>query len=95
MYSFLEISCPNAEFVEITNPIAMHLKYLLKIILLVFYCKEKSGFIKENYQNDFENEDLKINCKDYYFSNVIARSSKTMLDCNNSKEDAKRTGTEG
>ena len=57
--------------------------------------KQKSGFIKENYQNDFENEDLKINCKDYYFSNVIARSSKTMLDCNNSKEDAKRTGTEG
>ena len=24
MYSFLEISCPNAEFVEITNPIAMY-----------------------------------------------------------------------
>jgi len=57
--------------------------------------KQRTGFIKENYQNDFENEDLKVNYKDYYFSNVIARSSKTMLDCNNSKENVKRTGTEG
>ena len=38
---------------------------------------------------------LKVNFKDYYFSNVIARSSKTMLDCYNSKLDIKRTGTEG
>ena len=38
---------------------------------------------------------LIVNYKDYYFSNVIARSSKTMLDCNNSKIDLKRTGTEG
>ncbi len=51
--------------------------------------------IKENYQKNFENEDLKIRFKDYYFSNVIARASKTMLDCNNSKLDIKRTGTEG
>ena len=45
--------------------------------------------------SDFENEILKITCKDYYFSNVIARSSKTMLNCNNSKLEVKRTGTEG
>jgi NADH-quinone oxidoreductase subunit G len=57
--------------------------------------KQKSGLIKKNYENNFENEILKINYKDYYFSNVIARSSKTMLDCNNSKEKVKRTGTEG
>ena len=38
---------------------------------------------------------LKIKFKDYYFSNVIARASKTMLDCNNSKLNIKRTGTEG
>jgi len=43
----------------------------------------------------FESEELKINFKDYYFSNVIARSSKTMLECYNSKLDIKRTGTEG
>ncbi len=43
----------------------------------------------------FEDEILKITYKDYYFSNVIARSSKTMLNCNNSKLEVKRTGTEG
>ena len=51
--------------------------------------------IQFNDQKNFESEDLKINFKDYYFSNVIARSSKTMLDCYNSKIDIKRTGTEG
>ena len=45
--------------------------------------------------NEFINEDLKVEFKDYYFSNVVARASKTMLDCNNSKIDVKRTGTEG
>ena len=46
-------------------------------------------------QNNFVNEDLKVEFKDYYFSNVIARSSKTMLECNNSKLEFKKTGTEG
>ena len=56
---------------------------------------------QESYSNskvdlsDFEDEILKITYKDYYFSNVIARSSKTMLNCNNSKLEVKRTGTEG
>ena len=45
--------------------------------------------------DSFINEDLKIIFKDYYFSNVIARASKTMLDCNNAKLEIKRTGTEG
>ena len=49
----------------------------------------------ETIQNDFENENLNVNFKDYYFSNVIARSSKTMLECNNSKLDFKNTGTDG
>ena len=57
--------------------------------------KEINRSIQFNDQKNFESEDLKINFKDYYFSNVIARSSKTMLDCNNSKIDIKRTGTEG
>ena len=57
--------------------------------------KQKTRSTKEINQNDFVNEDLKVNFKHYYFSNVIARSSKTMLDCNNSKIDIKRTGTEG
>jgi NADH-quinone oxidoreductase subunit G len=46
-------------------------------------------------ENEFKNETLKVNVKDYYFSNVVARSSKTMIECNNSKIDLKSTGTEG
>ena len=59
--------------------------------------KEKSEkyFTKKKSLNEFENEYLKVEFKNYYFSNVIARASKTMLDCNNSKIDLKRTGTEG
>jgi NADH-quinone oxidoreductase subunit G len=44
---------------------------------------------------DFQNEELIVDYKDYYFSNVIARSSKTMLDCYNSKIKIKKTGTDG
>ena len=51
--------------------------------------KEKQNSSKEindNYTDaKFQNENLKIFIKDYYFSNVIARSSKTMVECNNSK----------
>ncbi|MDC3027887.1 molybdopterin-dependent oxidoreductase, partial [Candidatus Pelagibacter sp.] len=45
--------------------------------------------------SDFMNEKLNIQIKDYYFSNVIARSSKTMIECNDSKLNIKSTGTEG
>jgi len=57
--------------------------------------KQKSELIKEINQSNFENENLEVKYKDYYFSNVIARSSKTMLDCYNSKFEIKGTGTEG
>ena len=57
--------------------------------------QKKSDFTNENKQNNFENESIKVKFKDYYFSNVIARSSKTMVECNNSKIDLKKTGTEG
>ncbi|MDC0943650.1 NADH-quinone oxidoreductase subunit NuoG [Candidatus Pelagibacter sp.] len=46
-------------------------------------------------ENEFKSETLIIVVKDYYFSNVIARSSKTMVECNNSKLNLKSTGTEG
>ena len=46
-------------------------------------------------KDNFEDELLKIEIKDYYFSNVVARASKTMIDCNNSKINFKNTGTEG
>ena len=57
--------------------------------------QKKPDLINEIKLNDFENESLMVKFKDYYFSNVIARSSKTMIECNNSKIDLKKTGTEG
>ena len=48
-----------------------------------------------NSNSDFNNENLKIEIKDYYFSNVVAKSSKTMIECNNVKTNLKSTGTEG
>ena len=56
--------------------------------------QQKTNSIGKN-QNNFENELIEVKFKDYYFSNVIARSSKTMLECNNSKISFKKTGTEG
>ena len=50
---------------------------------------------KEKTNSEFQNEKLNIQIKDYYFSNVIARSSKTMIECNDSKLNIKSTGTEG
>ena len=57
--------------------------------------KQNSNSMNETNENNFNNEELEVKYKDYYFSNVIARSSKTMLDCFNSKIELKRTGTEG
>ena len=58
--------------------------------------KEKQALLsKEVNSTQFENEFLKVKFKDYYFSNVIARSSKTMWDCNNAKVNIKSTGTDG
>ena len=57
--------------------------------------KQENSFNTKVDSINFEDEILKITYKDYYFSNVIARSSKTMLNCNNSKLEVKRTGTEG
>ena len=55
---------------------------------------------KENNKNEsintnFFNEKILVNNSDYYFSNVIARASKTMTDCYNEKIKLKNTGTNG
>ena len=60
------------------------------------------NFIKINNNNrlfnvpNYDFVDEKINTKyiDYYHSNVIARSSKTMNECRNLKVNFKKTGTE-
>ncbi len=44
---------------------------------------------------EFENENINVDQIDYYFSNVIARSSKTMSECHKIKMNIKKTGTDG
>ena len=44
---------------------------------------------------NFINEEIKVNNIDYYYSNSIARASKTMLNCRNEKLISLSTGTEG
>ena len=59
--------------------------------------KENSNMfeIKQFKNENISDNELKIDLKSYYFSNVIARSSKTMNECNNSKLEKKLTGTDG
>ena len=54
----------------------------------------------ENNKNEiidtsFVDEKIIVDNADYYFSNVIARASKTMIDCHNEKIKLKNTGTYG
>ncbi len=44
---------------------------------------------------NFINEEIKVNNIDYYYSNSIARASKTMFNCRNEKLISLSTGTEG
>jgi NADH-quinone oxidoreductase subunit G len=43
----------------------------------------------------YNKEILKIINNDYYYSNAIARASKTMFECKSAKTNLKSTGTEG
>ena len=58
---------------------------------------EKNNLIKSSEVKNltFSDENLKINNEDYYYSNVIARASKTMFNCKFAKTNLKSTGTEG
>ncbi len=56
--------------------------------------KKKTQSIKFS-SVDYIDEKIIINPIDYYYSNVIARASKTMSECRNIKTDIKKTGTEG
>ena len=47
------------------------------------------------FDTNFFDEKIIVDNPNYYFSNVIARASKTMADCNNAKIKLKKTGTEG
>ena len=55
----------------------------------------KDNTSKEELNPEFFSEKI-ITCEiDYYYSNVIARASKTMADCRNEKIKLKNTGTGG
>ena len=54
--------------------------------------KDKNNKITET---EFLSEKILIDQIDYYYSNVIARSSNTMSECRNEKLKIKSTGTDG
>ena len=63
--------------------------------LNLFIEKNKSKEYLDIKGLNFPSEKLEIINEDYYYSNVIARASKTMLECKGAKANLKYTGTEG
>jgi len=60
------------------------------------YIEKNKSIKSSNVENlEFKQEILKINNEDYYYSNAIARASKTMFECKSAKTNLKLTGTEG
>ena len=57
--------------------------------------KEKASNPFPKSKSKFENEKIYVSEIDYYYSNVIARASKTMSECRNSLLKLKKTGTDG
>jgi len=61
----------------------------------LFIEKDKSTKLSNVKNLEFKREILKVENKDYYYSNAIARASKTMFECKTAKINLKLTGTEG
>ena len=60
------------------------------------YIEKNKSIKSSNVENlEFKQDILKVNNEDYYYSNAIARASKTMFECKNAKTNLKLTGTEG
>ena len=57
-------------------------------------CIRDSNNIATNI-NDVENEKIIVSQIDYFYSNVIARASKTMSECRNNYIKPKKPGTDG
>ncbi len=62
---------------------------------LLNYLNQKTKKNGETVKNDFIKEEIFVDKIDYYFTNVIARSSKTMAECRNLKLISLKTGTDG
>ena len=63
--------------------------------LNLFKEKNLSQKYSEKSDLDFVNEKFTIKDHDYYYSNSIARASKTMFKCRSQKINLQATGTEG
>jgi NADH-quinone oxidoreductase subunit G len=60
------------------------------------FIEKNKSINSSNVENlEFKQEILKVNNEDYYYSNAIARASKTMFECKCAKTNLKLTGTEG
>ena len=70
-------------------------KYELVDSMFNFINLKKENNKNDSVNADFFNEKIVVDNSDYYFSNVIARASKTMADCHNEKIKLKSTGTDG
>ncbi len=55
--------------------------------------ERREEFIRTDYS--FESEKILVDDIDYYFSNVIAKNSKTMSECRSLRSNYKKTGTDG
>ncbi len=55
----------------------------------------KKNHLDINTDNEFQEEKIIVDQIDYYYSNVIARASKTMSECRHTRLNIKSTGTEG
>ena len=63
--------------------------------LKIFNEKDLNKVSSNISNSSFIDEKIEIQNVDYYYSNSIARSSKTMFECRNQKINVKSTGTEG
>ena len=63
--------------------------------LKIFNEKDLNKVSSNISNSSFIDEKIEIQNVDYYYSNPIARSSKTMFECRNQKINVKSTGTEG
>ncbi len=87
---------------EIVNELSKKLKgkslYINKQDLIDNFLNYLNQKLKKNgeiVKNDFIKEEIFVDKIDYYFTNVIARSSKTMAECRNLKLVSLKTGTDG
>ena len=69
-------------------------EYLIDTMMNYLNINKKNNI---NYLNEelFSEELIIVDEIDYFYSNVVARASKTMTECKNQRSNFKKTGTEG